>query len=352
MKQKLQVIIDPAHNIAYSTFYLGGFNKVIGRVSYSSKYFDNLPYNIELMRCVIKYGNSLKRIVIDYYDYTTIHPDDLKWCDLYAKINYNPAVISTLSEIDRAKVINIPPSFGVKHYGLFSLCFLSVINLAKGFNRIFDKKNYLLNYLRQYVKRLPIHNYKPSNSSLPNYIFTLNSIWCSARATNREINQQRLDFIQVADSIPGVHLEGGMMDIGNNRSYLEDVDKYLHKKKISLRQYLKNINKSTCVFNSPAAEKCLGWKLPEYMSMGKAIICSELYNQLPVPLEHGVNVHFVSKDKAEIKAAIELLVNDPVYRKKLEDGAYKYYVDYVAPEKVVRYILDKVIDTRLCMGIE
>jgi len=56
-------------------------------------------------------------------------------------------------------------------------------------------------------------------------------------------------------------------------------------------------------------------------------------------LSHGENIHYISND-SELKNAINLLLINKAYRKKLESGAKTYYDEYVSPNSVIKYILD------------
>jgi glycosyltransferase involved in cell wall biosynthesis len=79
--------------------------------------------------------------------------------------------------------------------------------------------------------------------------------------------------------------------------------------------------------------------LGEFLAMGKAIISTPLSNELPKKMSHGENIHFISND-SELENAINLLLINKDYRKKLESGATTYYEEYVSPNSVIRYILD------------
>ena len=74
--------------------------------------------------------------------------------------------------------------------------------------------------------------------------------------------------------------------------------------------------------------------------MGKAIISTPLLREMPAPLIHGENIHFVSSDK-ELFEAVRLINQDEKYRKKLEDGARRYYEQWLSPEVVIRRVIMK-----------
>ena len=101
---------------------------------------------------------------------------------------------------------------------------------------------------------------------------------------------------------------------------------------------MEKTKRSVLVFNTPAFWDCHGWKLGEYLAMGKCIVSTELSNDLPFPLEHGKNIHFVENDKDEIKEAIKYIIRHPDYRIKLENGARLYWEQYGTPEASLKLL--------------
>lgn len=95
---------------------------------------------------------------------------------------------------------------------------------------------------------------------------------------------------------------------------------------------------STVAFNNAAVWGCLGWKLGQYLALGKAIISTPLHNVLPEPLIHGRHLHVVG-DPDEFPAAIEHLRTDGNYRRELERGALSYWHRWLAPKVVAARIL-------------
>jgi len=102
--------------------------------------------------------------------------------------------------------------------------------------------------------------------------------------------------------------------------------------------YLQKTKRSAFVFNTPSVHGCHGWKLGEYLAMGKAILSTPLSNQLPEDLTHGLDVHLVS-DMADLGSAVDLLLSDVSYRRRLECGASEYYLKHCAPARVIEHVL-------------
>ncbi len=89
-------------------------------------------------------------------------------------------------------------------------------------------------------------------------------------------------------------------------------------------------------------EQCHGWKLGELLASGKAIISTPLSRHLPHPLEHAKRLRFVDGSFEEIKKAVKLLSENSNYRQQLERNAHDYFIEYLAPEKCIVRMLDKL----------
>ena len=115
--------------------------------------------------------------------------------------------------------------------------------------------------------------------------------------------------------------------------------------RLDLGTYIERVQRSAFVFNSPAVHGCLGWKLGEYLALGKAILSTPLSRSLPAPLEHGVHAHFVDDDVDSIRAGVELLLNDESYRSRLERGAGQWYQTHLAPARVAERLVEAADNT-------
>ncbi|MCH7663412.1 MAG: glycosyltransferase [Chloroflexi bacterium] len=110
------------------------------------------------------------------------------------------------------------------------------------------------------------------------------------------------------------------------------ISKYYRPKK-----WLVKVKSSTLGFWAPGDQGAMTLKLGEFMACGKAIIAVPIRSEmLPSPLVHREHVHFVDGSMAEMKAAVELLMRDHEYRRKLERNARKYYEQWIAPEQAMR----------------
>jgi hypothetical protein len=148
----------------------------------------------------------------------------------------------------------------------------------------------------------------------------------------------RYSFIKEVKSINEINFEGGFYAHPNNPEY-EKYKDVSFQERYSECDYVKKTKESIFVFNTPAVHNCHGWKLGEFLAMGKAIISTRLSNELPVLLQHGKHIHYVKNEK-ELKQALLLLLNDVNYRNRLESGAKSYYEKYASPQAVISNIIN------------
>ena len=338
-----KVIIDPNHNILYSSFYIKGLMDMFNKknIAYSSEYFFKLNKKKEsnsfdhyfAFVLLDSQDNIFKKIVIDYRDKRSINKSAYNWCDVYAKINY---LSSSTPEEFKIKIISIPPSFGIQIYGVRKSIYYSIINLFKSFSRLSTSiRSFLASYKRQFFRSCLI-SYKPQHAN-ENYVFFISTLWNHDYCV-KNTNLQRASFIGECKKNSSITFEGGFFSLSSNPQYSLYKD-IIFTKRYDNCEYIKKTKKSLFVFNTPTVHECHGWKLGEYLALGKAIISYPILNNLPVPLVHGQNIHIVDNEN-ELKQAIWTLIHDNDYRIKLENGAKTYYKSYCSPVTVIRMILN------------
>ncbi len=135
----------------------------------------------------------------------------------------------------------------------------------------------------------------------------------------------------------GLDFEGGFAP--RRRSDVPEVLPYTAPARYPLTEYLEKVGRSAVAFNNPAVHGCLGWKLGEFLAMGKAIITLPIDRVLPAPLIHGVHLHVVDGSPASLDDAIEQLRSDREYRHALEANARRWYEEHLAPERLASRLL-------------
>jgi len=99
---------------------------------------------------------------------------------------------------------------------------------------------------------------------------------------------------------------------------------------------MQKIKKSAIVFNTPAVLSCHGWKLGEFLAMGKAIVSTAHTNVLPAPLDEGINIIYVDGNEPDSyqQKINELLASD-AKRNLIGKNAKLYFETFLAPEKII-----------------
>lgn len=243
-----------------------------------------------------KEGLNVK-LIIDSKDSNKIDIEKLIWCDVYGKVNFNN---SSILEDYRLKVKPIGPSFAIKIWNLPVAIFISFINFIRFKDFISNKREFFANYWRQ-KNRLPLESYKNSES-VDGYVFFISSIWKNERLTNLT----RAAFIKGCRNLK-IIFEGGFAPRKDGDNM--DFDNLVVARRYSLIEYVRKIKLSSIVFSTPAVLSCHGWKLGEFLALGKAIITTNHINILPAELKDNIHVIYVD-DVRFIEDKIKMLMED------------------------------------------
>lgn len=357
----VKVYVDPRCDRVYSSYYIKGLGDVFGRrsVRYSLKYFKGVDMSRRIpsddpaggedpriLLFAVKDGQETKKVAVDPRDKIHIYDDAYNWCDVYAKINYEK---DKTDDRYKAKILAIAPSFGIPYKGYVSTVCDAIHSTVMCYlpKKLVFKPAY--RFIRECVStrfgRMDIGSYSTKGVPVkPKYIFFISSFWEKRNNDGYDyfidkVNNERLDYIDAVSTLNGVEFEGGIHS-PNNDILNSNGDKVSYTEYFPFKDYVNKAKQSICVFNAPAVWGCQGWKLGEYLAMGKAIISMPLKNELPEPLVDGEDVLFVH-GKEEMKAAISKIANDDTFRGKLENGATEYYKKYVSPTAVINYIIGK-----------
>lgn len=347
----MKVVIDPRIRYNYSSWYLLGIRNVLGRKSIS---FDVVPFyklNYEDVRLynsgmpfIIKKRSKDIKVFIDFKDVADISQDRYDWCDVYYKINATKKLLD-----DFPKVVVIAPSYGIQIQSIPALLLLFLKNIVKSRKASHISPKVLLrDYLYTKIRRRSISVYEEKVEVKSNYIFHASTLWYNQFARNYT-NKYRGQFLTACKKA-GLEIEGGLFYLGKYPSVFKEMPDYprykevykdfIYDKRLAIDDYIRKTKESVMVFNTPSVCECHGWKLAEYLCMGKAIVSTPLSRELPAPLVHGENIHFVNSTE-ELYDAVIKINTDTEYRHKLEQGARTYYETYLAPEVVIRRILCK-----------
>jgi len=120
---------------------------------------------------------------------------------------------------------------------------------------------------------------------------------------------------------------------------VEGFEAHTVSKRYTLKKYIHKTQESAIVFNTPAVLDCLGWKLGEFLALGKAIISTPLTRVMPAT---GKRDFYLETKEEDIGVQVRALMADKAARKRLEENAHQYYCDYLSPEKVIMNLIQHI----------
>ena len=350
----MKVYIDPRTEYRYTSFYRLGLYKLFGKnnIIYSVKPFEDLKItNANQYGCGMEvvfdneYG-KITKVYFDIKDVAEIEKDKYDWCDIYSKVNIK------FEDLEKYDKLFVPgPNFAIRNRSLLGLLTFGLQNFLRGQSSSYQSfKRYIHDYLYIYVRRRSIKSYEKCIDVIPNYVFHASTLWYNQFAKDCT-NLYRGEFLKSCQ-YAGMHIEGGLYYLKDDPDVLAEMPDYpfyeevykdfIYDKRLSMDDYIKKTKESILVFNTPSVCGCHGWKLGEYLCMGKAIISSPLLREMPGEgLTHGKNIHIVNSPE-EIYDAVVKINSDEHYRKQLEEGAREYYEKWIAPEVVIQRLLEKV----------
>lgn len=353
-----KIILDPRLKHNYASYYLYGILCLFDKkdIIYNVKPFAALSYKSRSdynsgFAFIYKNNDIEHKIFIDTEDVAKIFDDRYNWCDVYGMVN--PTYEQTQQY---AKLMPIGPEFGITLSSKLRNVVKCITMFLKGrqYSNI-PFKDYLRDYLYTNIRRRPIDRYKPINKIRPNYIFHASTLWYNKFA-DTNTNMYRGEFLKACQKA-NIEIEGGLFyieeadvlaEMPDYPKYKELYADFIYDKRLSMDDYIQKTKESVLVFNTPSVCECHGWKLAEYLCMGKAIISTPLTREMPGEgLIHGKNVHFVERVE-DIYDAVLQINNDEAYRQQLEKGARTYYEQYLKPEAIIKRIIEKAQQNKIC----
>lgn len=352
----MRVIIDPRSSYGYGSFYLKELKRQYGvqNVCYKISPFRKLPDLDNDIRFIIEQNGKQTKYFIHANDSYHIMKEDYEWCNVYGNVNAN---FAHYPKEKYPKQISLVPSYGISELSMKQTmwlafrCFLQTwptIVRRKAWNKYkncmeinpyYNIKHYFgSSYYKIWKNRLPLSRYTNNVVSEDDYIFFLSTLWYNngENKNDETVNLRRAHFIRACKSIEGIEYEGGLL--GDKSSSNEKFADVLATHGEPFDQWIEKTKRSALVFNTPAFWDCHGWKLGEYLALGKCIVSTKLSNDLPHPLEHGKNIHFVEDTEESMREAVEYILAHPEYRHKLEKGARAYWEKYGTPEASLKLL--------------
>lgn len=322
-ERSIDLVIHADSSLAYYGFYLAGFESQFEGIhlKFSRNDFPALLGPRDGLAVITPEGH---RIFIAADDHTTVNEVALAWSHAYGKVNVDRSANELAAS---PRIVPIGPSFGIR-WGSNLHAIRYVLRATMHGGRTFASAPARIKAaLLHQRERLSLAAYEPSASEA-DYLFFAASFW----AKHLETNPPRQALVLAARERPGIVFEGGLVGDPDPTTAAP--------RSFTIEEYLERTRRSMLVFNTPAVHRCLGWKLGEFLALGKAIVSLPISREMPEDLVHGEHVHLVDGSAESVGEAIDRLHTDLRYRRTLEHNARQYFDRWLRPEVVIRRLVE------------
>jgi hypothetical protein len=330
------VRLDPRFAPEHATYYLSGLAEHFGSVElplslegFPTVYHDNKP-----LAMIVRRGGAERNIYIAADDMPDLDPAALEWADVYGKVNLDRTLVPSKFE-DR--VVAIGPSHALRLWSRKGSAVMAW-RTARAGGRAGGRREHYRGFYLQASRRMDHSAYEPGRSE-DTYVFYNGWLW----AKHPEANTPRAEFMRVCKRLaPEIDFEGGFT--ARRRNDVPGFADVVSDRRYTLGEYLERIKRSAVVFNNPAAHHCLGWKLAEFLRLGKAIITLPLSREMPARVVHGEHAHIIDGSREAIQDAVRRITGDDEYRTQLEQGARSYFLEHLTPTRVLDRLMSTAFD--------
>jgi hypothetical protein len=323
----VRIVVHPATDLPYASMVLDGFAQVLGAggVRYSTAGFPGW-YRIGRTMAFYLEDDPAARGFLSFTDQPIVHPIGRAWARVHCAVNVD-------EDAAGGGVLPLGPAFGVRlRSPALTARHVAATWRWAGVRGARDALERTRLVARHERRRTVIDAYRPVASD-PDYVFYVAWPW----AKHAEVNPPRAQFVAACRRAPGLTFEGGFAP--RRRADVPEVLELSAPRRYGIREYLARVGRSAVAFNNPAVHGCLGWKLGEFLALGKATISLPVTRALPAPLEHGVHLHVVDGSPEAFDDALARLRTDHRYRCSLEVNARQWYEEHLAPAALARRLL-------------
>ncbi len=326
--------IDPRFAPQHATYYLRGIldHTAAERLPFTTRGFPRDYTDAQPLAFVLQRGSHRARIYISAGDKAGLDHGALRWADVYGKVNLD---LETVPATDAHKIVPIGPGHGLRIWDLTATVEAAVRTRRSG-SRLFGLRAHVREFWATYRRREEEAAYRPGCSE-ERYVYYNSWLW----AKHGDVNPPRAEYVAACQDLAAdgfIDFEGGFT--ARRRADMPEYDAFTARRRYSLPDYLERIKRSAVVFNNPAVHQCHGWKLAEFLRLGKAIISLPLSRAMPAPLVDGHHYHVVAPDRDAMKAAIRRIIEDGDYRRRLEVAARAYWLAHLQPQTVIERLAD------------
>jgi hypothetical protein len=319
----MRVTFSASSSLQYYAYYLSGLRSVLGpfEARFAQQDLPQLGNAREGLCVVLESG---VRLFIAADDFSTINEEALDWCDAYGQVNVAPGV---RSHRNGHKILPLGPGFGIR-WEPRRVAYRYALSAAAVGREFAGFGARLKAFALHERTRAPLDRYMREESD-GGYLFFLGTYW----SKHPEANGPRQALWSAMCELTGIRVEGGFVGAPATVD-----DTIRATKRYTLDEYVAKTQRSVVALNTPAVHGCLGWKLGEYMALGKAIVSLPIASELPgefVPGRH----YLESNDEREAVEQVMRLSADRPLRSQLETSARQYFEEYVSPQAAVHRLI-------------
>lgn len=332
---EIKVLVSPIFDPWYYEFFIKGLIDYYGKnnvqFSYDTRFirfyeFTSTKYRKAFLYYEIKVGNCSKKVVISAEDWTDFHSDIYEEVDCYALVNITNEQLNK-----NPKLLPIGPSFGIRNFSLiqylkFSWKLKKMAKIHNPYWGTFKNNSLKRSFYKEYEK--------DSVKEIRNQTFYLNYPW-GKHPSVTEIRKSIIIILKRLEKNKSIKFIGGFSK--RRFGYHKGLKELSTDRIYNHTNYLKALKKAGFVINTPAVHDCLGWKLGEYLALGKTIISLPLGRAMPGDFIVGKHYHEI-KEIGELENAVNEIVINESYRSNLAKNAKMYYDSYLGPENSIRRI--------------
>lgn len=314
--------------------------------------------NRQFLAMLVERADLKVRCIFDLQDSPAIGlPGALSWCDFYFKRSLENSTFTGLDEKARRKLR--PYGFNYQVLSSSKAYFFKRILLeffSRPYNPFSQKNRFHLSNLKEYFEAMwktpsPLlgpDTLSPGTHDLSNNILFQCRLWDPTQMAEKNrgdaerINTERVEIIRRLKIEFGSSFVGGLQ----HNDYAQRVapDLLINSKHLAERNaYINLVKKSRVVISSPGLLGSNGWKLGEYVALGKCIVSESIDTFLSGTFRSGV--HYMPYTSAD--DCVEKVVN--LFKKEAQveyfmKNTADYYFDYLAPDILMRNLLVAMFD--------
>lgn len=315
--------------------------------------------NRQFLAMLVERPGIKVKCIFDLQDSPVIGlPSALSWCDIYFKRSLELETFSGLSECQKKKLhpfgFNYQVVSSSKAY-FFQRFFLEFI--SRPYNPFVEKNRFHLSNWKEYFEAvwnpdvsplLTPQTLSPSQVKLSNTILFQCRLWDPAHMAERnrddaeKINNQRIELIRRLKTEFGSNFVGGLQH--NNFTQRVAPDLLIDSKQMAKRLlYIDLVKKAKIVNSSPGLLGSNGWKLGEYIALGKCIVSEPISTYVPGVFKE--DIHYASYSDVETcLEKVYRLFHTNKEAENLMSNVEDYYYNYLAPHILMQNHIESALN--------